>query len=491
LEFSFLFLLCRKTLLFVGTILGDSYKAAGERLMKKINKRLIVFSTVCFLIIISLVFFGYYFYKISKINDEYNYKYNNSETTTLRKFPFPYQAALTICSDIDQTNTAEEFIKIQKFLNTRDTTSMGKGVGLEIGNSFFMFHPDAKFAYFSGRKKDQEVISDYINTGIIDSLHSYGDKRDFTRQDAVRSISELNKLDRKIDVWIDHSYTIDNISASMGGMADIKASHVYHADLTRQYGFKFFWLNRVTSVLGQERPISLDMFTGIFDPNHKIDSSINMLKEFSKHVLAVFGNDKYAMQKDYRLVRVHTLRDGNKVFEFIRYANFWSGICEGADSKGLAYVLSNINLEHLIENNGYMIVYTHLGKNSDCKDVIAEDTQEALRNLALEYNRGNIYVASTSKLLNYYVTRKYLKWKYEKSVSGAFLIHISGVYDPLVSKMSIPNHEQLQGITFYVPDTEKTRVYIGEKEIMGLKKNPTDYTGRKSVMFPIKVNFKN
>ena len=40
------------------------------------------------------------------------------EPVTLRKFPYPFQAAVTICSDIDGTDTAEKSLAVQNFLNT-------------------------------------------------------------------------------------------------------------------------------------------------------------------------------------------------------------------------------------------------------------------------------------------------------------------------------------------------------------------------------------
>ena len=40
------------------------------------------------------------------------------EPVTLRKYSYPLKAAVTICSDIDGTHTAEKFVAIQSFLNT-------------------------------------------------------------------------------------------------------------------------------------------------------------------------------------------------------------------------------------------------------------------------------------------------------------------------------------------------------------------------------------
>src|SRR5512147_601800 len=59
----------------------------------------------------------------------------------VRPFPYPYRAALAISNDIDNTGTFEEFVEIHKFLNTHEKTSMGEGVGLNIGNTFLFWEP--------------------------------------------------------------------------------------------------------------------------------------------------------------------------------------------------------------------------------------------------------------------------------------------------------------------------------------------------------------
>lgn len=52
----------------------------------------------------------------------------------LRKFPFPYDAMLAISSDIDNA-TVKKFEDYHQFLNTKEQTSHGQGLGLDIGDS--------------------------------------------------------------------------------------------------------------------------------------------------------------------------------------------------------------------------------------------------------------------------------------------------------------------------------------------------------------------
>jgi hypothetical protein len=438
-------------------------------------------------VITMTVFAIFYTICIHSINEEYSREYQLRDGVALRRFPFPYQAAMAICSDIDETRSAEMFLEIQRFLSTKEETSMGRGVGLEVGNSFFMYDRENRFSYFSGRGLDQETIDLYLSSGFIDALHSYGSKKDFSREDARRAITELHRLEKKIDVWSNHSNDVDNLGGDAGAMGDEKTSTAFHADLTVGYGFKYFWLGRLTSVPAVETEIRLKTFLDIFDGDYPLVSSLTMFKEFAKHVLGVFGDEKYSMHGDYRLSRVRTLRDGQRVFEFIRSDGFWEGVGTGANSKDLAYSLSHRNLENLKSAHGYSIIYTHLGKNSDCEEVICKETQEALRNLAMEFESGNIYVTTTSKLLTYYVVRRYLKWDVE-TAPGSTRIRISGVYDPLSGKDFLPDCNQLQGITFYVQDPENTVVLLGGEEVGKMQNNPEDFTGRKSIMFPLHYN---
>lgn len=449
--------------------------------MRSIKFRKTLYIPFLSFVVAVLAFASVYLVNICSINRAYYQAYNAKDEVALRKFPYPYKAALTICSDIDGTTTKEEFLEIQKYLNTKEETSMGEGVGLEIGNSFVMYAPPTcAFSYFSGNLENAQIIRKYINSGYIDFMHSYGEKVDFTRKDAIEAIKELNDNQCKVDVWVDHAKTPDNLGDDVTfGLGDHPESSAYHSDLTLAYGIKFLWLGRITTVIGQSVPITLKTFSSIYDSRHPVDSLRNMMKEFAKNVLAVLGNRKYAMHKSYDLIRVAKLDDGQKAYEFLRFDNYWKGIATGATSKRLAYVISRRTLERLKEVGGYMVVYTHLGKNSDCSQVVAKETQNALRDLASEYERGNIYVTTTSRLLNYYVNQKYLKWSYETK-GEEMIITISSVENPVFGSF-VPTIQDLQGITFYVPDKDKIRIYINDRQITNIRRNPPDFKERESV----------
>src|SRR3989442_15153159 len=88
------------------------------------------------------------------------------------RFPYPYQAALAICSDLDETPDAETYFELMRFLNTTEDTSMGPGVGLEVGNSIYFDMPPGHFSYWNTDEKNREKIRALIKSGHIDCLHS-------------------------------------------------------------------------------------------------------------------------------------------------------------------------------------------------------------------------------------------------------------------------------------------------------------------------------
>ena len=408
---------------------------------------------------------------------------------SLRRFPYPYKAAMAICSDIDETKTTEEFLEIQRFLNTKDATSMGKGVGLEIGNSFYFYDEDAEFSYFSHDEYAKRVIIDLIRAGYIDCLHSYGDGAT-SRDEILRALDVLHKADCKLDVWVNHYGARSNLSRKFEYLfgkcrGDDPDSNVYHADVTLEYGIRFVWVGAGTRMIGQSPPTmnALSTLSTVFDPRYPLRTGLSVAKEMRKSILGRWGEERFILHGLNELTRVTQLEDGQKVREFIRYCNHPISVSHGATSRGLAYVISRRALEHLEAAQGFMIVYTHLGKNSDCQQVIAQETQEALRNLEREYRDGQIYVTTTSKLLNYHHACQYLVWSHQQN-NGQIQINIDHVDDPVFGQ-SHPTLEQLQGVTFYVPDNSRVDIYLRGVKLKDIRRYPPDESGVQSVAIPL------
>lgn len=404
-------------------------------------------------------------------------------TVSLRKLPFPFRAALAICSDIDGTDTLDKFLSIQNFLCADYDTPIGPGLGLEIGNSFFPYALGDSFSYFSGHPRDREVIGSLIRAGYIDCLHSYGDGAS-SRDDVLQALDAFERERCKLKVWVDHFRAPSNFGKdTTQGVGDVVGSPIYHADVTLEHGIKFVWKGRSSSIVGQDTPYALSTFKRIFDRAHSAHTIANILRELAKATLARLGNRRFGLHRDNRLLQLSQLQDGQSVYEFKRCNSHWRGLSKGHDSEGLAYVIRRQTLNELLAAEGYMVIYTHLGVGLDRPPYLPPATQAALQGLAEAYRAGDHYITTTSRLLTYYLNRRNMQWTYQVDEAESVRITIHGVADSIAGRSS-PSIEELQGITFYVPNRFNARIFLGRDELNNIERNPPDHTGKESVMIP-------
>ena len=316
----------------------------------------------------------------------------------LRPFPYPYRAMLALCSDLDETPDAGVYLETMRFLNTTRATSMGDGVGLEVGNTIYFDMPREQFAYWNTDDRGRAMVRDMIRSGHVDCFHSFGDLAT-TRAHCARALEELARHDCAIRVWVDHGTAVSNFGADiMCGAGDLPGSEVYHADLTLQAGVEYVWRGRVTSVIGQDAPRRLG---GIWHAAHPLASARTLLKEAAKGWLASAGNEKYALHASNDVLTAVRLRDGQAALEFLRANPHWGGVSSCETAMGLGQVLTPSMLADLEARAGAMILYTHLGKVRDPRAPLPEDARAALRRLAGFQADGRILVTTTERLLDY------------------------------------------------------------------------------------------
>lgn len=408
---------------------------------------------------------------------------NKKKNVKMLKFPYPYKAALSICSDIDGTDTLKEFLSIQEFLNTDNKTSIGPGVKLEIGNSFFPTTNTGRFALLSKNEHDKEVITELMKKGYIDFIHSFNTAKNRTEIIDILDIIKENKC--KIDVWVNHSRVPCNIGSKPWCQGDNKFSKYYHSDISMggKNGFRFVWTGDVSSILGQGVPINYRSFFLSFNFAHPIKSLYNnVVKEVIKYMLSIFSG-KYANRKYNELIFPIKLKDGKKVYGFIRNNVSYRGIRSGSTIRGLADILTRRNLQRFINAEGAMIIYTHFGENNG-PPYFSKEVARSLRLLAEEYNNGNIFVSTTSRILNYYANRNNLKW-YIINEIGKIEIHIEKIVDPISGEYT-PSIDDIQGISFKTRELNNTKIFICKREIKEVKKFKLSNRGDGVIMVPIK-----
>jgi hypothetical protein len=316
------------------------------------------------------------------------------------RYPYPYRCAFTICNDCDYF-TRKAFETIHHFINTTDTMNLGKGLGLPIADSMFMFgERPGVLSYFEGvtdkPSQDSGFLKDAVARGWIDSLHGYGDfitSRSFSRELAERALGELEKNNIKLKVWIDHG------SADMSqniGLPNIlskgadRRHKAYHADLLKEYGIGFV-AGYNSDLIGQD---------GHGRHRAKPLPQPGVPLAFLKRVHGrLYGR---------RLLKRKRLRDGSLFHFFCRARN---GVLR-PDASTLCHQLSQENIMRLSQSEGTMILYQHLGSRGGRPTLfpyLDEKAQSALAHVAEKYHDGILWVAPTSRLLTYFCIRENIK----------------------------------------------------------------------------------
>ncbi len=386
---------------------------------------------------------------------------------------------LAICSDLDETPDRKCYWEIMRFLNTTETTAMGPGVGLEVGNSIYFDMPPEQFSYWNTDDAGREMIRSLIHSGHIDCLHSYGDLA-ATRAHAGRALDELARHDCCLEIWVDHGKAPTNFGADVTrGYGDIPGHKAYHADLTIAHGVRYVWRGRVTSVIGQDVPASIG---GLWTSRHPVASVRTVGKELAKRALARRGSVKYAIHAENWVLRRDRLRDGRGIREFLRCNPHWGGVSSCETALGIGEVLTDSMLERLVMREGICILYTHLGKVKDPRTPLPPAAVAGLRRLAKAHREDKILVTTTRRALGYLSARDSVECSAHQE--GNLLgIEVQSCRDHGRESGEVCAQD-LAGLAFYVPDHLDCRVSVDGATRGDLQVNSPDHTGQRSVSFP-------
>jgi hypothetical protein len=378
---------------------------------------------------------------------------------------------LAVCSDLDETPDRGVYWETLRFLNTTETTPMGEGVGLEVGNSLYFDMAADQFAYWTTDDAGRSMLRTLIRSGHVDCFHSYGDLAT-TRAHAARALDELARHGLRVSVWVDHAVAPTNFGSDiMRGRGDLPGDPAYHADLTCGFGVDYVWRGRVTSVAAQDVPRSLG---GIFRPAHPWRSGLTLAKEWAKGVLARAGHPKYALHGPNEVLRRTRLRDGREVWEFMRCNPYWGGVGLAVTADGFADVMDARVLDSLAERGGFSVLYTHLGKVRSRQHPLGPRTREAFARLAEHHRGGRILVTTTSRLLAYCRALRELSFAAQASDGGLRI-------DVQAPGLGAKSADALAGLSFDVRDASRTRLTLNGREVVDLRRFGPDGGGRSTV----------
>ncbi len=391
---------------------------------------------------------------------------------SLRKFPYPYQAMFAISSDLDHAVSLPAYLEFMKYLNTDQNTCYGKGLGLEISNSFWFFNAeeDRQLSYFQGLSSRESDFAPVCRalwaSGHLDTLHSYGNFNPggFERSFAEKALEELAKHGADIPVWVNHGndnnhQNIGNFTFSPGGNP---ASKDYHFDLLKESGSRFFWAGRTTHVSGQSASFSLE---------NRLQQQVQNLV-----VKLKYGKiNRPLPDPQNRLIVPSTLEDGHSFLDFQRFISRF-GEVNNTDLHDLTRQLTRGNLDSLINSKGYMLLYTHMNENLPEGQALPPDVEQGFKLLVDYARKKDLMVTTAARLLQYADLTENLNLEVQQK-SSLTEIHLTPKADcPIRAK-------NLQGVTVYCSEPARTTLYYDGLPL-AVEVNPPDQSGLGSVSVP-------
>ncbi len=397
----------------------------------------------------------------------------------LRKFPYPYQAMLAISSDVDNTPALDNYLELMKFFNTAADTRYGRGIDLEVGNSFWFFNTTDRYqlSYYNGTSDTATEFAAYcrrlIESGHIDTIHSYGnfDTGGFDRRLAEKAITELQRNGLQVPVWINHGTgnNNQNIGFEDGYTGALPGSNAYHADLLSETGIRYLWTGNLTHVPGQDGDRTLALTA--------IDwaQKINRFLKYRNVTTPLFDEQN-------RLMFPLELQDGQFFWGFQRWINLL-GRTTLLDINDLVFQTTPTIMRLLVRNRGYMVLYTHFCEGSDLSLGLPPILKKNLRYIQKLVNKRDLLVTTTARLLRYNEISSHLECNLMQTDDGYQLII------PTSLKLPIGDYQltevDLEGLTFYISHPEKTTVIFNNK-VLPTVLNPADESGRLSRSIPWK-----
>jgi hypothetical protein len=332
--------------------------------------------------------------------------------------------------------------------------------------------------------KDAGFIIQAIRDGLIDSIHSWGDFNNgppdpvFLRKLAERVLEQISAHNLKIQIWINHGDpgNYHNLKARLrpSYKGDDPRSQYYTADLLAELGIRFYWWSELL-------PWPLSGRLKISSPRAWPRLIANAIKNSIKSVIKKKGQIRTSDQL-MKLALLVRLRDGNKLFGFTRFSQLPGGLWTLPTRHTLRHSLDAEVLDDLIKQEGYLILYTHLGLPRKPEgELFPKEDRKALIGLAERYHGGGIWVAHTAKLLSYWLATQHLVWN-AHAESEKLIINLESLDDPATGPR-LPKADELAGLCFYSPKPKDTIICLNGKEMESVVNKP-DHTGKSSIGLP-------
>lgn len=408
----------------------------------------------------------------------------------VRTFPFPYRSAMAISNDCD-SQSIDCMMDWHAFVNGTKPTQYGDGLGLEVGDSFWVYGASLEPAVFKGNPFDEQHRDGYAlstiielgRAGWLDTLHSFGnwsarlipperanDPSVYSRQQIARGLERLDEIGVKPFVYVNHSGSPSNVGGPWGWYqrVDDPNDTLYALDLLKEFGFRYFWLDSCTQLdkfgenldfgdnWGFQRELDrfrwFHWFRRVDSGRHAHPIDMPQTDQERREFLVGLFNRQIVPLKG---------RDGSPILAFKRYRD----IDQPVGPTFSAQVTAE-KLDALDERRGSVIVYQHFGvfgprgrlpatsrpyRQRSPIPSLDEHSVATWQMIAERQRSGRLFVATLGRLLEWVWLRDALRFSVDRG-SERWVITIDGV-DCLVRGKRPLKETELNGLAFTVPSS--------------------------------------
>ncbi len=410
----------------------------------------------------------------------------------LAKFPYPYEAAFTVASDIDNASY-DRFTAVHALFcgrevirpGTRPWQTLGlsesspwydpaaggvRGLGLELADSFFLVADDVSMGMYrhdqatgnfvegsSDGHNTCEAIRGWIKTGQMDAFHSFLHHR---RDQLLPLLSGFYAWCEREGVakpmtWINHSLAVTptglcpstlrpNRLVRLGRLMARAAVGPLFGRSRRPLGEAFVWY------LG-DTPGSPYYVNDVLSANGLRYVWLNMSADSLANVVAL---PEHRYGDESSILDVVTMDDGVRYFRFPRCygkvdppPGFVCALRQAGGTIDTSVLLTEANLERLCREGGTCILYTHwtLARGFPLSD----ETLGRFQRVRTYRDAGRLWVAPLSRLLEWTRRRTFLRYTAHRE-NGRIVIDIVGVQDPVVGQETL-RPQDAEGLAFTIP----------------------------------------
>lgn len=454
-----------------------------------------------FLFIVVVRTYGY----MRQLNSDQNDRAPIIKSVELLKFPYPYEAALTVASDIDNASFLR-FAAIHSLLCGRGVIRPGSlewetlgltpqsawydpaaggvcGLGFDFADSFFLIGDNVSMGMYRETLKGRfvednsdgynaaEGIRSWLKSGQIDSFHSflhYSRDHVLPILEAFYRWCEIEGV-TKPSVWLNHS-----IGVTPTGLCPQRFRPNRIIRLARQIARA-----AIGPICGRGRSSFRDGLTWYAGatPGSKFYINDVLAANGLRYVWLnsndVFLNRIALPERFYgnqsSILDVVTMDDGVKYYRFPRccgvtHTRPGMGYClrQSEDTCDTSSLFTRENIESLCRNGGTCILYTHW---TLARSFPISDESIGHFHLVQQYrDAGRLWSLPLSKLLEWTILRTFLKFDVHED-EHTLVIDIQCVDDPVFGLTPVTLND-LHGLSFRViPRAKQVKMAIAGQPI--------------------------